>query len=53
MTAWVWTTPDDVFLRLLAGTVVNHPVELPSGMVMSADEAQAWADFYDPIEEVG
>jgi hypothetical protein len=47
MNTETWTTPDAAFMMMLAGSIINHPVELPSGEVLSPTEAQVWANLYD------
>jgi hypothetical protein len=47
MNTETWTTSDAAFMRILAGSIINHPVVLPSGEVLSPTEAQVWADLYD------
>jgi hypothetical protein len=47
MNTEAWTTPDAAFMMMLAGSTISHPVELPSGEVLSPTEAQVWADLYD------
>ena len=37
---------DDAYLMMLADTVITYPVVLPSGKILSAEEAQLWANFY-------
>lgn len=39
-------SPDDVALRLLAGAEVHGNVHLPSGTVLTPDEARVLSGFY-------